>query len=112
MMRAKCEECGGRIQRKAVDYSYVGEHIGKFEAEVCTKCHEVVFDERASAAIERKVKEKHLYGLGSTTKVGVAGSSVVIRITKRLAEFLQIHKGNEVHVYPESKNRIVIETSR
>ena len=73
MTRTKCEECGGRIVRKTVSYDYLGEHIGKFPAEVCGKCGEVVFDEGASENIETKVKEKGLYGLGATTKVGVAG---------------------------------------
>lgn len=112
MKRTKCEECGGKITRKIVGYAYLGEHIGRYEAEVCSKCGEAVFDEEASEKIERKVKEIGLYGLGASTKVGVAGSSLVIRITKKLADFLKLEKGEDVHVYPESKKRLIVEVSK
>lgn len=110
--RVKCEECGGRIETRAVDYTYLGEHIGKFEAEVCAKCGETVFDENISDEIERKVQEKGLYGLEASTKVSIAGSSFVIRINKRLAEFLKLQKGENVYIHPQSKSRIIIETSK
>ena len=111
MKRTKCEECGGKITRQTANYDYLGEHIGRYDAEVCSKCGEVVFDEGVSDEIERKVKEKGLYGLRASTKVGIAGSSFVIRITKKLAQFLKLHKGVEVQIHPESRNRLVIETS-
>lgn len=109
MIRAKCEECGGRVVRKTVSYDYLGEHIGKFQAEVCSKCGEVVFDEGVSNKIEQRVKQKGLYGLGATTRVGIAGSSFFVRITKKLAAFLKLRKGAQVHLHPEGKNRIVLE---
>lgn len=112
MKRTRCEECGGNIAVRSVDYEYLGEHIGKFPAEVCRKCGEVAFDEKASGEIENKVKQKGLYGLGAVTKVGVAGSSPVIRMTKKLANFLKLQKGQEVHIHPETRDRIIIETSR
>ena len=109
-IRTRCEECNGTIITQTVDYDYLGEHIGKYEAEKCSKCGEIVFDESVSDDIERKVKEKGLYGLGAKTKVGIAGSSYVIRINKKLAEFLNLRKGEEIHIHPENKKRIVIET--
>ena len=112
MERTKCEECGGKVLKKTVNYDYLGEHIGRYEAEVCSKCGEIVFDEEVSEKIERKVREMRLYGLGTNTKVGIAGSSFMIRITKKLAEFLKLKKGEEVHIYPESKKRIVIEMAK
>lgn len=109
MRRIKCEECGGRIIKKNINYNYLGEYVGKFPAEVCTKCGEIVFDEDISDKIETIVKEKGLYGLGATTKVGIAGSSFVIRITKKLADFLGLKKGEEVHIHPESRGRVIVE---
>ena len=72
MKRIKCEECGGKIVKRIVNYDYLGEYIGKFEAEVCSRCGETVFDEGVSKKIENKVKELGLYGLGTTTRVGIA----------------------------------------
>ena len=112
MKRSKCEECGGKIARKKISYDYLGQHIGKFPAEVCTSCGEVVFDEAASDKIEIVIKQRSLYGLASTTKVAVAGSSLVIRISKKLARFLDIEKGDEVEIYPDGKRRAVIEMTR
>lgn len=45
MKRNKCEECNGNIIRKKVGYIYLGENLGKFDAEVCEKYREIVFDE-------------------------------------------------------------------
>ena len=33
----------------------------------------------------------------------------MIRINKRLVNFLDLEMGKEVHIHPESKNKIVIE---
>lgn len=112
MIRTKCEECGGSVVVRAIEYSYLGEAVGKFPAEVCTKCGETVFDEQASEQIERRVKQKGLYGLGTTTTVGVAGSSLVIRVSKKLAGFLQLRRGELVHIHPESRRRIVVEVTK
>ena len=109
--RTKCEECGGRIVTKYVDYAYLGESIGRFEAEVCKKCSETVFDEAISDEIARKVQEKGLYGLEARTTIGIAGSSYVVRINKKLADFLKLRKGERVYIHPENKNRIIIEIS-
>ena len=35
MERTKCEECGGKLEKKKIDYLYLGENLGKFDAEVC-----------------------------------------------------------------------------
>ena len=48
MIRTKCDECGGKIIQKKVDFRMYGEVVGRFPAEVCVKCGEVCFDENAS----------------------------------------------------------------
>ncbi len=108
MKRIKCEECGGKIIKKKVDFNMYGFSLGKFPAEVCTKCGEEVFDEDASDQIEQIAKEKGLYGLGTKTRVGVAGNCLDIRINKRLAKFLELKKGEEVTIAPEGKNKLVV----
>ena len=109
MKRTKCEECGGKIERRTVGYNYLDEHIGRFPAEVCAKCGEIVFDEKISDEIEKIVKENGMYGLGATTRVAIAGSSFVIRVTKKIADFLKLKKGEEVHIHPEGRKRLVVE---
>jgi len=106
--RKICEECGGKIIKKKVDHCYLGEFIGNFPAEVCQKCGEVVFDEGVSKEMTEIVKQKGLWGLGARTKVGKVGSSLDVKINKKIADFMGLTKGEEVEIYPESKNKLVI----
>lgn len=106
--RKICEECGGKIVKKKVEHRYLGEFIGTFPAEVCQKCGEVIFDEGVSGKMTEIVKNRGLWGLGARTRIGKVGTSLDVKINKRIAEFMGLRKGNEVEIYPESKNRLVI----
>ena len=86
MMRKKCDECGGKIVEREVDFSLFGVNIGQFPAEVCTKCGEKVFTEEISDEIDKAAKEKGVWGLGVKTTVGKVGDSLDIRINKKIAE--------------------------
>lgn len=108
MIRDKCDECSGKLVERQVDFAIFGVGIGKFPAEVCTKCGEEVFTEETSAKIDEVVKEKSLYGLAAKTTVGKSGDSLDIRINKKIAEFVKLEKGQTVMVHPEGKNRIII----
>jgi len=108
MIRKKCEECGGKIVHKKVDYILLGQNLGKFSAEVCTKCDEQVFDEEVSKKIDVIAKRKGLWGLQAKTRVGKIGNSFNILINSKIAKFLELKKGEEIRVYPESKNKLVI----
>lgn len=108
MKRKICEECGGKIIYKKVDYILLGENLGKFPAEVCTKCGEQVFDEDVSEKIDVIAKQKGLWGLQARTRVGKIGNSFNILINSKIAKFLELKKGEEVMVYPESKNKLVV----
>ena len=104
----KCDECGGKIEKKKVDFSLYGESLGKFDAEVCTRCGEELFSEEVSQQMDQVAKEKGLWGLESHTKVGQAGDSLIIRINKKVAEFHGLKKGEEVTVAPESKRKLAV----
>jgi hypothetical protein len=109
MERKTCEECGGKIEKKLVDYVLLGKNLGKFEAEICNKCGEEVFDENASDKIEKKAKELGLWGLQSKAKVNQVGNSLAVTVTKPISEFLNLKKGKDVLIYPEDKHRLVVE---
>ena len=108
MIRDKCDECGGRLVGKNIDFSMFGVLLGRFPAEVCAKCGEEVFTEEVSEKIDAVAKEKGLFGLAAMTTVGKSGDSLDIRISKKIAEFANLQKGQTVSVHPEGKNRIVI----
>ncbi len=107
--RIKCEECGGKILHKNVDYSLYGISLGKFSAQVCDKCGEICFEEDVSRKMTQIAKEKGLWGLEIRTKIGKVGDTLDFRFNKRLIEFLSLKKGEEVFAYPETKSKFIIE---
>ena len=107
----KCYICQkGDLKKKKVDYYLLGEKLGKFEAEVCNKCGEMFFDEKVDKEITQAAKEKGLWGIMTKTKIGQAGSTLDIRLPKKIIEFLNLKRGEEVTIYPEGKNKLIIET--
>src|SRR3989344_918478 len=109
MERKICGECGGKIEKKLVNYVFLGKSFGKFWAEVCNKCGEEVFDEEASDKIEKMAKKLGLWGLQAKVKVNQVGNSIAVTITKPISEFLNLKKGKDVLIYPEDKHRLIIE---
>ena len=106
----KCYTCEkGNLERKKVDFMLYGELIGKFDADVCSKCGEKFFDEKTSKKIDEATKAKGLWGLEVETSVGQSGDSLMVRINKQLAEFLHLHKGEKIKIWPESRKKLVIE---
>ncbi|MBI2565208.1 hypothetical protein HYV79_04455 [Candidatus Woesearchaeota archaeon] len=103
-----CWECRTKLVKKFVEYSLYGVFIGKFPARVCEKCKESFFSEETSKKITELAKQKGLWGLQARTKVGQAGKTLDIRLPKKLIEFINLKKGKEVTITPESKNKIVI----
>ena len=91
-----------------MDYSLYGIILGKFNAEVCNKCREVFFDEETSKKMTQLAKEKGLWGLQTKTKIGQAGTTLDIRLPKKIIDFLNLQKGKEIEIYPEGKNKLVI----
>ena len=109
MEKNMCEECKGKIVKKNVDYFFLGENLGKFPAEVCEKCGEKIFEEEITKKISGIAKQKGLWGLNEKAKVNQIGGSVGITINKRIADFLNLKKGEEVIMYPENKRRLIIQ---
>lgn len=97
------------MQVKKIDFKIYGVSLGKFNAEVCSDCGEEVFSEEVSDQMDKIAKEKGLWGLEAKTKVAKSGDSLVIRVNKKLANFLKLKKGEEITLVPESKNKLVVE---
>lgn len=111
MKRETCEECGGKISRKNVDFLLYGEKLGVFPADVCAKCREEVFSEETSDRIDRAAKQKGLWGLSARTRVAQVGTSIAVTVNKQIADFMDLKKGCEVRVHPENKKKLVIEVT-
>ena len=103
-----CWECKERMKNENVEYFLYGIKIGKFPAKICKKCNETYFSEETSKKMTVIAKQKGLWGLQAKTKVGKVGTALDIRIPKKIIDFLNLKKGEEVTIYPESKNKLVI----
>lgn len=107
-METKCALCKGRLKKKLIDYKIYGKSIGKFPALVCSSCKEEWFSEETSKKIEEKERELGLFGLSRETKISYSGNSLIIRIPKELAKFMNLKKETRVIIYPEDKNKICV----
>lgn len=106
----KCYLCEkADLEKKKVPYDFLGEKLGLFDAEVCPSCAEVFFDEATSRKITAATKAKGLWGIGARTKIGQAGTTLDIRLPKKIIDLLGLKKGEEVIIYPESKKRLILE---
>ena len=107
-MTDKCALCNGKLNKKVVDYEIHGKSIGKFSALVCNSCGEQWFSEEISKKIQEKEKKLGLFGLSRETKISYSGNSLIIRIPKELAKFMNLKRETEVIIYPEDKNKLSI----
>jgi len=107
-MENKCALCKGKLEKKIIDYKIYGKSIGKFPSSVCNSCGEQWFDEQTSRKIEEIEKKKGIFGLSKETKIGYGGNSLIIRIPKQLAEFMNLKKETIVVLYPEDKNKFCV----
>lgn len=106
----KCYICEkGNLEQKKVPYMLLGEKIGMFDAEVCNYCNEIFFNEETSRKITAATKAKGLWGIGARTKIGQSGSTLDIRLPKKIIDLLGLKKGEDVMIYPESKKRLIVE---
>ncbi len=105
----RCTACNNGIyKKKTAPYVFLGENIGSFEALVCSRCGETIFESAASDKIEAEVKRRGLWGLRARSKVSKVGNALDVRIPKTLAQFLSLKKGQEIILEPVDKNRLQI----
>lgn len=106
----KCYICEKGVLRKVKQpYRLYGEYLGDFEAEKCSKCDEVFYSEETSRKMTEAAKAKELWGLNAESKVGQSGTTLDIRLPKKVIKFMNIKKGEAVKIYPEGKRRLVVE---
>ena len=105
----KCPMCDGTLKGGRTEYSYHDINFGEFDADICVKCGEAFFTEEASDEIDEKAKELGLWGLEARSKVSYSGNSLMVRIPREIAEFLELEKGDDIRIHPEGKKRLVVE---
>ncbi len=104
----KCIHCKAQVKEKKVRVIELGVDIGKFDAFVCDNCGEEYYSSEVVRQIQKKEKEAGIWGLSSTTKIGESGNALMIRLTKRLAEFMKLKKGQEVEIEPKGPGQFLV----
>lgn len=102
-----CEK--GILKKKKIKEYMFGVYLGKFPAEVCTKCGESFTDSATTKKIEEAAKKKGIWGLGASTKITKTGNSLAVRIPKKIADYLKLEDGKEAYVHPED-NKLIVES--
>ena len=106
----KCYICEkGDLTKVKQAYRLYGEYLGDFEAETCSKCGEIFYNEETSRKMTEVAKARGLWGLNAESKIGQSGTTLDIRLPKKIIEFMNIKKGETVKIYPEDKRRLVVE---
>lgn len=104
----KCVFCKGSVSQTKAPVIMLGKNLGEFNVGVCQKCGEQYYSEKVSEQIEVASKKAGIWGLNSKTRVGQSGNALMIRISKRLAEFLKLKKGQEVQIEPKNSGEFVV----
>ena len=108
----KCPICEkGTLKKGKIEEEMFGISLGKYDGEICDKCGESFLDESAVKKIEAKAKDVGIWGLAKNIKVIKSGNSLSVRIPAKIARFLNIKEGEDVILYPEGKNKIVVEVT-
>ena len=105
----KCDECPkGILHQKKVDYILLGQNLGKFDALVCDACNETIFSGETFTLVEKKAKEKGLWGLAAKTRIGTSGNALDVKLPKSITEFMHLEKGQEVLIEPINEKRFQV----
>ena len=106
----KCDECTkGAYKTEKKEYILLGEKLGEYNALVCDTCKDTVFSGETLQLVEKKAKEKGVWGIAAKTKVGTSGNALDVKIPKIIADFLNLKKGQNVIVEPLDHKRFKVE---
>lgn len=107
-----CPNCNTKLKKAIVKEEYLGHELGKFEGFECTKCGETLLTEESVTKAQQKAKELGVFGLAEKTTIAKSGNSLIVRIKKKVANYLGLLEGDEVFVHPEGKKKLVVEVAR
>lgn len=106
----RCPVCEkGTLHKGTVKETLFGIELGEFEGEICDKCNETFLAEAAMKEIETKAKSIGLWGLSKKVKIVRTGNSLSIRIPAQIARYLKLKEGEEVVLYPEGPEKIIVD---
>lgn len=115
-----CPLCGGEVEEVKTELSLFNGKI-KINPIVgfeCSSCNEIFIDENESKRIDKiirmepyrnQIEEIRKYQFRLRRKVGYSGRTLIVRIPKDIEKSISLREGEEIEIYPEGKNKIIIE---
>ena len=104
-----CPNCSSKMKKGEVNEEYLGHDLGVYEGFNCPKCNETLLTEESVKAAQEKAKRLGIFGLAEKTTIAKSGNSLVVRIKKNIADYLNLSEGEEVIIHPEGKRKLVVE---
>lgn len=115
-----CPICDGEVIKIETTLSLFNDQIkiNPITGYECPKCNEIFIDQEESKRIDvltdlpiykEKIDQLQKTQFRLRRKVGFSGRSLVVRIPKDIERVLDINDGDEIEIYPEGKNRLIIE---
>ena len=102
--------CGGKIKWKRDKVNVEGIDCMVLDIEYCQKCGEGYFPEETMEVVERKLKDNGSWGIKRRgVNLWESGNSVLIRVSKDIADQLNLKPDNKVTIYSEGKRKLVID---
>jgi YgiT-type zinc finger domain-containing protein len=116
----ECPFCGGKVEEIKTELSLFNGKI-KINPIVgfeCSSCNEIFIDEDESKRIDRitnmepyrsHIEEMRKHQFRLRRKIGYSGRTLIVRIPKDIEQNISLREGEEIEIYPEGKNKIIIE---
>ena len=102
--------CGSIIEWKKEKVEIEGVECGILDVEYCSTCGEEYFPEETMEIVERKLKQKGLWGVQrKEATLWKSGGSVLLRIPKDIADRMHLKPDEKVTIYSEGKKKLIID---
>jgi len=104
--------CGNKLQeiRTEMDF-FDGKVIMRdVKAFYCSKCKEELFDSKEGDTMFDQLSKLNVqYAFESRKKIAKVGNSYAIPVSKEIADYMQIKKGEEIVIKVKGPKRLIVE---
>ncbi len=104
--------CGNKLQEIETEMDFFDGNLimRNVKAFYCSKCKEELFDSKEGDKIFEQVsKLSPQYAFESRKKIAKVGNSFAIPVSKEIADYMQIKKGEDIIIKVKSPKRLIIE---
>lgn len=107
----KCA-CGNKLQEIKTEMDFFDGNLimRDVKAFYCSKCKEELFDSKEGDRIFEQIsKLRPQFAFESRKKIAKVGNSFAIPVSKEIADYMQIKKGEDILVKVKNPKRLVVE---